>query len=75
METRLIINHVNYYYAAMRTTIAIVRSTAQSLHRIATVEPPNKGHFGVNSFVPCREVVSSSEMSGLLSINEWNAMT
>ena len=22
-----------------------------------TVEPPNKRHFGANSFVPCREVV------------------
>ena len=22
-----------------------------------TVEPPNKGHFGANSFVPCTEVV------------------
>ena len=27
-----------------------------------TVEPPNKGHFGANSFVPCREVVSISEV-------------
>ena len=25
------------------------------------VEPPNKGHFGANSFVPCREVVPISE--------------
>ena len=23
---------------------------------LSTVEPPNKGHFGANSFVPCREV-------------------
>ena len=23
----------------------------------AIVEPRNKGHFGTNSFVPCREVV------------------
>ena len=27
-----------------------------------TVEPPNKGHFGGNSFVPCREVVPISEV-------------
>ena len=27
-----------------------------------TVEPPNKGHFGANSFVPCREVVPISEV-------------
>ena len=27
-----------------------------------TVEPPNKGHFGANSFVPCREVVCISEV-------------
>ena len=26
-----------------------------------TVEPLNKGHFGANSFVPCREVVPISE--------------
>ena len=25
------------------------------------VEPPNKGHFGANSFVPCREVIPISE--------------
>ena len=28
----------------------------------STVEPPNKGHFGANSFVPCREVVPISEV-------------
>ena len=28
---------------------------------IPTVEPPNKEHFGANSFVPCREVVPISE--------------
>ena len=27
-----------------------------------TVEPPNKGHFGANSFVACREVVPISEV-------------
>ena len=27
-----------------------------------TVEPPNKGHFGANSFVPCREVGPISEV-------------
>ena len=27
-----------------------------------TVEPLNKGHFGANSFVPCREVVLISEV-------------
>ena len=27
-----------------------------------TVEPPNKGHFGANSSVPCREVVPISEV-------------
>ena len=26
-----------------------------------TVEPLNKGHFGANTFVPCREVVPISE--------------
>ena len=29
---------------------------------MCTVEPPNKGHFGANSFVPCREVVPISEV-------------
>ena len=28
---------------------------------VYTVEPQNKGHFGANSFVPCREVVPISE--------------
>ena len=28
---------------------------------IITVEPPNKGHYGDNDFVPCREVVPISE--------------
>ena len=27
-----------------------------------TVGPPNKGHFGGNNFVPCREVVPISEV-------------
>ena len=27
-----------------------------------TVEPPNKGHFRGNNFVPCREVVPISEV-------------
>ena len=29
---------------------------------MTTVEPPNKGHFGVDSFVPCTEVVPISEV-------------
>ena len=29
---------------------------------IATVEPPNKEHFGGNNFVPCREVVRILEV-------------
>ena len=34
------------------------------IHRwiLYTVEPPNKGHFGVSAFVPCREVVPISEV-------------
>ena len=28
-----------------------------------TVKPLNKGHFGANSFVPCREVVPISEVT------------
>ena len=27
-----------------------------------TVEPPNKGHYGANGFVPCREIVPISEV-------------
>ena len=27
-----------------------------------TVEPPYKGHYGTNDFVPCREVVPISEV-------------
>ena len=29
---------------------------------LTTVEPPKKGHFEANSFVPCREVVPISEV-------------
>ena len=36
------------------------RSGLSSAH--ISVEPPNKGHFGANSFVPCREVVPISEV-------------
>ena len=28
----------------------------------STVEPLNKGHYGANDFVPCREVVHISEI-------------
>ena len=31
-------------------------------HNTCTVEPPNKGHFGANSYVPCKEVVPISEV-------------
>ena len=31
-----------------------------------TVEPLKKGHFGANSFVPCREVVPISEVNNTL---------
>ena len=27
-----------------------------------TVEPLNKGHYGANDFVPCREVIPFSEV-------------
>ena len=30
-------------------------------HGLYTVEPPNKGHFGAEGFVPCREEVPISE--------------
>ena len=30
---------------------------------VHTVEPPNKGHFGANSFVTCREVFPISEVN------------
>ena len=32
-----------------------------NIHWENTVEPPNKGHFGANSFVSCREVVPISD--------------
>ena len=36
--------------------------SAQWTIRSNTVEPPNKGHFGANSFVACRDVVPISEV-------------
>ena len=40
------------------------RFSTESILKITVyaVEPPNKGHFGANSFVPCREVVPISEV-------------
>ena len=35
------------------------------------VEPPNKGHFGANSFVPCREVVPISEVEKYTEVLAW----
>ena len=35
--------------------------------QVYTVEPPNKGHFGDNLFVPCREVVPISGVCLFLS--------
>ena len=32
------------------------------VYHINTVEPPNKGHYGANNLVPCREVVPISEV-------------
>ena len=39
----------------------ITQVTTGSMSNI-TVESPNKGHFGANSFVPCKEVVPISEV-------------
>ena len=36
---------------------------------VYTVEPPNKGHFGANNFVPCREVVPISEVKYVLALS------
>ena len=47
-----------------------------------TVEPPNKGHFGASSFVPCKEdapcrevvPISESPLSEVpLYIHTWDA--
>ena len=37
-------------------------SCSIGLNYVYTVGPPNKGHFGANRFVPCREVVPISEV-------------
>ena len=34
--------------------------------KVCTGEPLNKGHFGGNNFVPCREVVLISEVKNAL---------
>ena len=36
--------------------------TIPRINKSFLVEPLNKGHFGANSFVPCREVVPISEV-------------
>ena len=37
-----------------------------------TVEPPNKGHYGANDFVPCREVVPMSEVKQYTKVLAWS---
>ena len=46
-----------------RQLLEVKKAKDKVRHRnMLTVEPPNKGHFGANSFVPCREVVPISEV-------------
>ena len=42
----------------------------QYLHD-ATPEIPNKGHFGANIFVPCREVIPISEVKKYTKVLAW----
>ena len=39
-----------------------VRPHFPTLVCVSTVESPNKGHFGGNTFVPCKEVVPISKV-------------
>ena len=48
--------------AKKRANISGVGKINNYCEDIYTVEPPNKGHFGVSAFVPCREVVPISEV-------------
>ena len=43
-------------------TAVLVLHLAKVWPHMTTVEPPNKGHFGVNSFVPRREVIPITEV-------------
>ena len=48
-------------------TVTLLRSHAlasikQRIEVPTGVEPPNKGHYGANDFVPCRDTVSVSEV-------------
>ena len=45
--------------------------TTQVYTVLYTVEPLNKGHFGANSFVPCREVVPISEVKYYTKLLAW----
>ena len=36
-----------------------------------TVEPQNKGHYGANDFVPCREVIPMSEVKQYTKVLAW----
>ena len=45
------------------STFKLLMAWAHTLLAYTTaVEPSNKGHFGANSFVPCREVVPISDV-------------
>ena len=42
------------------------REREMNFQKMSTLEPLKKGHFGANSFVPCREVVPISEVNNTL---------
>ena len=46
----------------MKRTHKFFVSVVSSVNRAQGKRTPNKGHFGANSFVPCREVVPISEV-------------
>ena len=58
----------NFFAWIVRTYILHVH-TYIGKRLLYTVEPPNKGHYGANVFVPCREVVPMYNLRGSISMH------
>ncbi len=53
------------------TTVEMYYSGNVLQWKCITVEPPNKGHFGTNHSVTCRDAVLFSEVENVLHIHFW----
>ena len=55
-------NHMVDCFIEVNSLLIFTHTPTRCRVQLYTVEPPNKGHYGANDFVPCREVVLISEV-------------